>query len=98
MRSRGADFKPIQAEFRLTAKDAVRLHKKTGGHGRLLALLLLHPNEVAPAGGLIDELWGEKLSERRLGVTESRVSPLYTKAFLRLKAHLSGAAREPAET
>jgi RNA polymerase sigma factor for flagellar operon FliA len=31
-----------------------------------------------------------------LGVTESRVSQLHTKAILRLKAHLSGAAREPA--
>jgi RNA polymerase sigma factor for flagellar operon FliA len=33
-----------------------------------------------------------------LGVTESRVSQLHTKAILRLKAHLSGAQREPAET
>jgi RNA polymerase sigma factor for flagellar operon FliA len=33
-----------------------------------------------------------------LGVTESRVSQLHTKAILRLKAHLAGAAREPAET
>jgi RNA polymerase sigma factor FliA len=33
-----------------------------------------------------------------LGVTESRVSQLHTKAILRLKAHLSGSAREPAET
>ncbi len=33
-----------------------------------------------------------------LGVTESRVSQLHTKAILRLKAHLSSAAREPAET
>jgi RNA polymerase sigma factor for flagellar operon FliA len=34
-----------------------------------------------------------------LGVTESRVSQLHTKAILRLKAHLSGATpREPAET
>jgi RNA polymerase sigma factor FliA len=33
-----------------------------------------------------------------LGVTESRVSQLHTKASLRLKAHLSGAARETAET
>ena len=33
-----------------------------------------------------------------LGVTESRVSQLHTKAILRLKAHLSGAARETAET
>jgi RNA polymerase sigma factor FliA len=32
-----------------------------------------------------------------LGVTESRVSQLHTKAILRLKAHLSGGAREPAE-
>jgi RNA polymerase sigma factor for flagellar operon FliA len=31
-----------------------------------------------------------------LGVTESRVSQLHTKAVLRLKARLSGAAREPA--
>ena len=31
-----------------------------------------------------------------LGVTESRVSQLHTKAILRLKAHLAGAAREPA--
>ena len=33
-----------------------------------------------------------------LGVTESRVSQLHTKAVLRLKARLSGAQREPAET
>jgi RNA polymerase sigma factor FliA len=33
-----------------------------------------------------------------LGVTESRVSQLHTKAILRLKAHLSGATRETAET
>jgi RNA polymerase sigma factor for flagellar operon FliA len=33
-----------------------------------------------------------------LGVTESRVSQLHTKAILRLKAHLSGAQRKPAET
>ena len=33
-----------------------------------------------------------------LGVTESRVSQLHTKAILRLKAHLSAATREPAET
>jgi RNA polymerase sigma factor for flagellar operon FliA len=32
-----------------------------------------------------------------LGVTESRVSQLHTKAILRLKAHLAGAARAPAE-
>ena len=32
-----------------------------------------------------------------LGVTESRVSQLHTKAILRLKAHLAGATREPAE-
>ncbi len=33
-----------------------------------------------------------------IGVTESRVSQLHTKAVLRLKARLSGGAREPAET
>jgi RNA polymerase sigma factor FliA len=33
-----------------------------------------------------------------LGVTESRVSQLHTKAILRMKAHLSGVQREPAET
>jgi RNA polymerase sigma factor for flagellar operon FliA len=33
-----------------------------------------------------------------LGVTESRVSQLHTKAVLRLKAGLSGPVREPAET
>jgi RNA polymerase sigma factor for flagellar operon FliA len=32
-----------------------------------------------------------------LGVTESRVSQLHTKAILRLKAHLAGATREHAE-
>jgi len=32
-----------------------------------------------------------------LGVTESRVSQLHTKAVLRLKARLGGAARAPAE-
>jgi RNA polymerase sigma factor FliA len=33
-----------------------------------------------------------------LGVTESRVSQLHTKAILRLKAHLAGAQPQPAET
>jgi RNA polymerase sigma factor for flagellar operon FliA len=33
-----------------------------------------------------------------LGVTESRVSQLHTKAILRLKAHLAGVPREAAET
>jgi len=33
-----------------------------------------------------------------IGVTESRVSQLHTKAVLRLKARLSSGAREPAET
>jgi RNA polymerase sigma factor FliA len=33
-----------------------------------------------------------------LGVTESRVSQLHTKAILRMKAHLAGATRETAET
>ena len=33
-----------------------------------------------------------------LGVTESRVSQLHTKAILRMKAHLSGAQRQPSET
>ena len=33
-----------------------------------------------------------------LGVTESRVSQLHTKAILRLKAHLAGVTRETAET
>ena len=33
-----------------------------------------------------------------LGVTESRVSQMHTKAILRLKARLSGGIREPAET
>jgi RNA polymerase sigma factor for flagellar operon FliA len=33
-----------------------------------------------------------------LGVTESRVSQLHTKAVLRLKSRLSGPVREPAET
>jgi RNA polymerase sigma factor FliA len=44
----------------------------------------------------------EELTLREIGdvlsVTESRVSQLHTKAILRLKAHLSGVAREPAET
>jgi DNA-binding SARP family transcriptional activator len=30
----------------------------------LLAVLLLHPNEVVPADRLIDELWGEDSPER----------------------------------
>jgi len=33
-----------------------------------------------------------------IGVTESRVSQLHTKAVLRLKARLSAGVREPAET
>ena len=45
-----------------------------------------------------EELTRRKIGEI-LGVTESRVSQLHTKAILRLKAHLSGAPpRVPAET
>jgi DNA-binding SARP family transcriptional activator len=42
----------------------------------LLALLLLHPNEVVPAGRLIDELWGEDSAERAAAALRVNVSRL----------------------
>ena len=42
----------------------------------LLALLLLHPNEVVSADRLIDELWGEDPPERAAGALRVNVSRL----------------------
>jgi DNA-binding SARP family transcriptional activator len=42
----------------------------------LLALLLLHPNEVVPADRLIDELWGEDAPERAADALRVNVSRL----------------------
>jgi DNA-binding SARP family transcriptional activator len=42
----------------------------------LLALLLLHPNEVVPADRLIDELWGEDSTEGAAGALRVNVSRL----------------------
>src|SRR5215210_8108523 len=42
----------------------------------LLALLLLHPNEVVPADRLIDELWGEQSRERGAGALRVNVARL----------------------
>jgi DNA-binding SARP family transcriptional activator len=49
-----------------------------GGHRprALLALLLLHPNEVVPADRLIDELWGELSRERGAGALRVNVARL----------------------
>src|SRR5919108_5099083 len=42
----------------------------------LLAVLLLHPNEVVPADRLIDELWGEDSPERAAEALRVNVSRL----------------------
>jgi DNA-binding SARP family transcriptional activator len=42
----------------------------------LLALLLLHPNEIVPADRLIDELWGEDSPERAAAALRVNVSRL----------------------
>jgi DNA-binding SARP family transcriptional activator len=42
----------------------------------LLALLLLHPNEVVPTDQLIDELWGEESPERAAAALRVHVSRL----------------------
>jgi DNA-binding SARP family transcriptional activator len=42
----------------------------------LLAVLLLHPNEVVPADRLIDELWGDDPPERAAGALRVTVSRL----------------------
>jgi DNA-binding SARP family transcriptional activator len=42
----------------------------------LLAVLLLHPNEVVPADRLIDELWGEDSPERAAAALRVNVSRL----------------------
>ncbi len=44
----------------------------------LLAVLLLHPNEVVPAGRLIDELWGEDSPDGAEGALRVTVSRLRT--------------------
>jgi len=49
-----------------------------GGHKprALLAVLLLHPNEVVPADRLIDELWGEDSPERAHAALRVNISRL----------------------
>ena len=49
-----------------------------GGHKlrALLAVLLLHPNEVVPVDRLIDELWGEDSPERAVAALRVNVSRL----------------------
>jgi DNA-binding SARP family transcriptional activator len=42
----------------------------------LLAVLLLHPNEVVAADRLIDELWGEETPERAAAALRVNVSRL----------------------
>src|SRR5262245_54193980 len=42
----------------------------------LLALLLLHPNEVVPSERLIDEIWGEEAPASGLSALHVRVSQL----------------------
>ena len=42
----------------------------------LLAVLLLHPNEVVPADRLIDELWGEDSPEDAAAALRVNVSRL----------------------
>jgi DNA-binding SARP family transcriptional activator len=42
----------------------------------LLALLLLHPNEVVPADRLIDQLWGDDLPDSAAGALRVNVSRL----------------------
>ncbi len=42
----------------------------------LLAVLLLHPNQVVPADRLIDELWGEDTPEQAANALRVNVSRL----------------------
>ena len=44
--------------------------------GALLALLLLHGNEVAPSDRLLEELWGGEASERSRNALQQAVSRL----------------------
>ncbi len=67
-------------EFRilgpLEVSDGERLLRLTGAkQGALLALLLLHANEVVSSDRLIDELWGE-LPETGANALQARVSKL----------------------
>src|SRR3990172_7231345 len=68
-------------EFRilgpLEVSDGERPLRLAGAKQRaLLALLLLHPNEVVSQDRLIDELWGEEPPEKAANALQARVSQL----------------------
>ena len=68
-------------EFRilgpLEVRDGERPLRLAGAKQRaLLALLLLHPNEVVSSDRLIDELWGEESPQRGPNALQARVSKL----------------------
>ena len=59
----------------------------------LLALLLLHPNEVVATDRLIDELWGEESPERAARPRASRARPSSTSRSKRWRSRASGSTR-----
>ena len=68
-------------EFRilgpLEVSEGDRLVRLSGARQKaLLALLLLHANEVVSSDRLIDELWGEESPERGPNALQARVSKL----------------------
>ena len=68
-------------EFRilgpLEVSDGDRLLRLSGARQKaLLALLLLHANEVVSSDRLIDELWGEEPPEKAANALQARVSQL----------------------
>jgi len=68
-------------EFRILGPleigDGDRPLRLAGARQRaLLALLLLHPNEVVSSDRLIDELWGEESPEKAANALQARVSQL----------------------
>jgi len=61
----------------LEVSDGDRLLRLSGARQKaLLALLLLHANEVVSSDRLIDELWGEEPPEKAANALQARVSQL----------------------
>ena len=66
----------ILGPLEVRGEGGQRLPLPSGRHGALLALLLLHANEVVPTDRLIDELWGNEPTENAATALYGYVSQL----------------------